>query len=172
MKSRYYYNSKKAPSPNMPRSIGVVGIIYDGDKVLFEERRSDDEKWSFICGKVEDNESVLQALLREIKEGTGQSEWLYYKPKTKEVELFYRENQKIESHPRLLKKADMLVKGRFVRKNALFLSVLDQWNEEIAQTVMKCFYAQGLFRDCSISYTLVQSGTKDLLPCLIYVRCV
>lgn len=69
------------------------------------------------------------------------SEWLYYKPKTKEVELFFRENQKIESHPRLLKKADMLVKDQFVRKNALFLSVLDQWNEEIAQTVVKCFYA-------------------------------
>jgi 8-oxo-dGTP pyrophosphatase MutT (NUDIX family) len=77
MKSRYYYNSNKAPSPNMPRSIGVVGIIYDGDDILFEERRSDEDKWSFIGGKVEDNESVQQALLREIKEETGQDVSVY-----------------------------------------------------------------------------------------------
>jgi AAA15 family ATPase/GTPase len=77
------------------------------------------------------------------------SEWLYYKPKTKEVELFYREKQKIESH-KLLKKADMLIKGQFVRHNALFLSVLDQWNEEIAKKVIRCF-----------SGTRVISGLND-----------
>ena len=38
------------------------------------------------------------------------SEWLFYKPKTKEVELFYRDLQKFETHPKNFTKGAIAVR--------------------------------------------------------------
>lgn len=65
------------------------------------------------------------------------SEWLYYKPKTKEVKLFYREENTIEVHERNLPKSNILKKENFVRENTLFLSVAAQFNEEITLQVIQ-----------------------------------
>lgn len=40
------------------------------------------------------------------------SEWLYYRPKTKEIELFYRKEDKYETHPRNFSKGIPLSKRR------------------------------------------------------------
>lgn len=67
------------------------------------------------------------------------SEWLYHKPKTKEVELFYRQGQKIERHPRQFQKAGTLIRENLVRPNALLLSVAAQFNDENAAKVLEWF---------------------------------
>jgi AAA15 family ATPase/GTPase len=67
------------------------------------------------------------------------AEWLYHKPKTKEIELFYRELQKFETHPKKFLKGAALVKQELIRNNALFLSVASQFNEDSASTVLSWF---------------------------------
>jgi len=62
------------------------------------------------------------------------SEWLYHRPKTKEVELFYRDYQKIELNERKFKVND-LVKNDRIRPNALLLSVAANWNDKLAVNV-------------------------------------
>ena len=67
------------------------------------------------------------------------AEWLYHKPKTKEIELFYRELQKFETHPKKFLKGAALVKQELIRNNALFLSVASQFNEDSASNVLSWF---------------------------------
>ncbi|MEA3451718.1 MAG: ATP-binding protein [Bacteroidota bacterium] len=65
-----------------------------------------------------------------------ESEWFFYKPKTKEIELFYRDNQTFEIHKTLFKKSKNLIDNDMVRDNVLFLSVAAQFNEILATNVM------------------------------------
>jgi uncharacterized protein len=67
------------------------------------------------------------------------SEWLYHRPNTKEVEIFFRDGQKFNVHARLFKKGNLLVKENMVRSNALMLSVAAQFNDKLAQRVMAWF---------------------------------
>lgn len=67
------------------------------------------------------------------------SEWLYYKPKSKEVELFYRDGDQIDSHESLFSKGKTVATQGLVRKNALLLSVAAQFNEEQANAVISWF---------------------------------
>ncbi len=67
------------------------------------------------------------------------SEWLYYKPKTKEVELFYREGNNFNTHVRSFTKGGTIVKEGLVRDNALLVSVAAQFNEKTAITVIEWF---------------------------------
>ncbi len=60
------------------------------------------------------------------------SEWLYHRPKTKEVELFYREFQDFETHARNFSKGNTVIKEGLVRDNALLISVAAQFNDAIA----------------------------------------
>jgi AAA15 family ATPase/GTPase len=67
------------------------------------------------------------------------AEWLYYKPKTKEVELFYREDNNFNTHERSFTRGKTVAKEGLVRDNALLISVAAQFNEEIATTVLDWF---------------------------------
>lgn len=67
------------------------------------------------------------------------SEWLYHRPKTKEVELFYREFQTFETHPRNFSKGNTVIKEGLVRDNALLISVAAQFNDAIAINVIDWF---------------------------------
>ena len=72
------------------------------------------------------------------------SEWLYHRPKTKEIELFYRDNQNFDSiHKTNFKKGEALVKEGMVRENALILSVAAQFNDTTAGRVLDWFYNIG-----------------------------
>ncbi len=66
------------------------------------------------------------------------SEWLYFKPKTKEIELFYREGNHFTIHERF-SKGKTIVKEELVRDNALLLSVAAQFNENTAIDVLDWF---------------------------------
>lgn len=63
------------------------------------------------------------------------SEWLYHRPATKEVELFYRDYQSFEVHPKL-KKIKFIVDNEMIRNNALLLSVAAQFNDKIAEKII------------------------------------
>ncbi|WP_421827433.1 AAA family ATPase [Larkinella sp.] len=68
------------------------------------------------------------------------SEWLYYRPNTKEVELYYREKQNFELHKRSFSGlVNQLVKGKNIRENALLLSVAAQFNDERANHIFAWF---------------------------------
>ena len=67
------------------------------------------------------------------------SEWLYYKPKTKEIELFYRDEDSFETHARNFTKGKTIIKEGLVRDNALLLSVSAQFNDTISIEVMDWF---------------------------------
>lgn len=67
------------------------------------------------------------------------SEWLYHRPKTKEVELFYREFQDFETHARNFSKGNTVIKEGLVRDNALLISVAAQFNDAIAINVIDWF---------------------------------
>jgi len=67
------------------------------------------------------------------------SEWLYYKPKTKEVELFYREENNFEVHKTAFAKGKIVAHKGLVQSKALFISVAAQFNEKIAIDVQKWF---------------------------------
>lgn len=86
------------------------------------------------------------------------SEWLFHKPKTKEVELFYRDYQDFETHQRIFKKGQTLIKEGLIRDNALMLSVAAQFNETISVNVIEWFKSlkaiSGLKEDGYQSYTL------------------
>jgi len=80
------------------------------------------------------------------------SEWLFYKPKTKEIELFYRDNNKFDTHARSFSKGKTVIKEGLVRDNALLLSVAAQFNDKISINVI------GWFKRLKILSGLNESG--------------
>jgi 8-oxo-dGTP pyrophosphatase MutT (NUDIX family) len=68
--SSYHYRDPAAPEPNKPRQVGVVAIIEHQGAVLFD-RRADAEYWGLIGGHLEDDESLVEGLLREVYEEAG-----------------------------------------------------------------------------------------------------
>ena len=68
------------------------------------------------------------------------AEWFYYRPKTKEVELFRREEQMFTLHKSLFSGFfQSLVAENNVRENSLFLSVASQFNHPIAIKAFEWF---------------------------------
>ena len=72
------------------------------------------------------------------------SEWLYHRPKTKEIELFYRDEDHIEVHDRKFPKGAMLKREKLIRENALLLSVAAQFNDELSGNVLDWFQSVGI----------------------------
>ncbi|MGL4632301.1 MAG: AAA family ATPase [Leadbetterella sp.] len=75
----------------------------------------------------------------EVEKNKVVAEWLYHKTKTKENELFYRDYQKITYQTKKFAKLDTLVKENLVRDNALLISVLAQFNDLLAESILDWF---------------------------------
>ena len=75
------------------------------------------------------------------------SEWLFHKPKTKEIQLFYREFQGFDTNTRKFHKGNTLARNGFVRDNALFVSVAAQFNEGSALNVVSWFKEINIFSE-------------------------
>jgi AAA15 family ATPase/GTPase len=92
------------------------------------------------------------------------AEWLYYRPKTKEIELFYRDGRNFEVHERSFSKGKAVVKEGLVRDNALLLTVAAQFNDQIATNVVEWFrrskVLSGLNESGYRAYTM--GRTKEL----------
>ena len=68
------------------------------------------------------------------------AEWLYHRPKTKEVELFYRDFQDFSLHKTRFRVTDLIANDR-IRPNALLLSVAASWNDKTAGKIFDWFRA-------------------------------
>lgn len=92
------------------------------------------------------------------------AEWLYHKVKTKESELFYRELQEIKPNYSKISKAKTLINEKLVRDNALFLSVLAQFNDKQAESILEWFNnlktISGLKEEGYLSDTMKMSKDK------------
>lgn len=99
----------------------------------------------------------------EVDSNKVHAEWLYHRPKTKEIEIFYREGQSFANHSRSFTKGNTLVKEDLVRPNALMLSVAAQFNDKRSGDVQEWFDSirglSGLNEDNYQGYTM--SKTKD-----------
>lgn len=93
------------------------------------------------------------------------SEWLFYKPKTKEVELFYRERQDFQTHSKHFKKGAIGAKEGLVRNNALLLSLAAQINEPLATNVIDWFKnvktISGLYEEGYRGFTIGKARSPE-----------
>lgn len=69
-KARFFYRDPAAPATNRPPSLGVIALI-ERDGALLLERRSDCGRWGVIGGALDPDESLVEALRREVYEETG-----------------------------------------------------------------------------------------------------
>ena len=101
----------------------------------------------------------------EVDKSQVVSEWLYYKPKTKEVELFYRDFQNFEIHSRKFQKGSTLIREELVRDNALLLSVAAQFNDTTSVKVIEWFKSlktiSGLKEEGYQGYTMWKTQDED-----------
>ena len=110
----------------------------------------------------------------EVDKNRVVSEWFFHKPKTKEVELFYRELQNFKIHPRSFQKGAIGVKEGLVRDNALLLSLAAQLNDSTAINVIDWFselnVISGLkeneFSENSITKVKTENGKNRILDFL------
>lgn len=65
-----YYRDPDAPEPNQPLRVGAIALI-ERNEMLLVEQRADDETWGLIGGALEPDETVGEALTREVREETG-----------------------------------------------------------------------------------------------------
>jgi hypothetical protein len=74
------------------------------------------------------------------------AEWLFHRPKTKEVPLFYREGQDFTDTHATFKRGivNELIRTQAIRKNTLLLSAAAQWNQPIASKVLNWFKRLGI----------------------------
>ena len=70
MTAEFFYGDPNAPRPNRPIGVGVLALI-ERDGALLLEKRSDCERWGFVGGAVEVEESLEDALRRETLEESG-----------------------------------------------------------------------------------------------------
>jgi 8-oxo-dGTP pyrophosphatase MutT (NUDIX family) len=70
--TRFYYRDPAAPEPNHARALSVIALI-ERDGSLLLERRADAPVWGLIAGRVDDTETLVDALRREVHEETGLS---------------------------------------------------------------------------------------------------
>jgi uncharacterized protein len=71
--------------------------------------------------------------------GKIHSEWLYYRPKTKEIEVFFREGQAVSFHPQKFKKGGIIIKEQLLRDDAFLLATAAQFNDSLALKVVDWF---------------------------------
>ncbi len=92
------------------------------------------------------------------------SEWLFYTPKTKEVELFSREDSEISYSAGFKEGKDI---DERTRKNALFLSVVSQFNGKLSLKLRERFMFLDILsglEDRDYSLTLLRLESKYELP--------
>jgi AAA15 family ATPase/GTPase len=112
-----------------------------GDEIEVEPFRlnSESEKLPSEFEVVFTHKGILYRYGFEVDRSNVISEWLYYKPKTKEIELFYRDGDKFETHERNFQKGKTVIKEGLVRDNALLLSVSAQFNDSTSISVIDWF---------------------------------
>lgn len=69
------------------------------------------------------------------------AEWLYKKGKSKEIEIFYRDDEDFSYHKTYIKSqlSDTIKSANMLRKDALLLTILPVWNNQLTITIVDWF---------------------------------
>ncbi len=68
--AKFYYRDKNAPKPNKPNLIGATVCIVFEDRLLLEHRK-DSDRWAIIGGSLNNDESIIECAVREVREETS-----------------------------------------------------------------------------------------------------
>ncbi len=109
-------------------------------------------------------DNILYRYGFEVTENEVIAEWLFYKPKTKEIQLFYRDENNFEIHDTLFKKGKLVQNQGLVRKDMLFLVISAKFNEKIAIDTINWFAITGvllgLYDDIYAEFALEEAKKK------------
>jgi AAA15 family ATPase/GTPase len=98
----------------------------------------------------------------QVDEEQVHNEWLFFVPTLREATLFIREKEKIKIGPHFKEGKGL---ERKTRPNALFLSVADQFNGEIAKKILKWFHdfqiISGIDEEGYAGYTISKLDDKE-----------
>jgi hypothetical protein len=101
----------------------------------------------------------------EVNRKRVKAEWLYYRPNKKEIEIFYRDGNEFTTHERLFSKGRTLIKGDFIRDNALMVSVAAQFNDQLSGNVLNWFtetnVISGIYQEEIKGFTMNQIENSD-----------
>lgn len=134
---------------------------------------TENEPTSFEIIFIHENEMFRYGFQIDKKE--VHSEWLYHKAITKEVEIFYRDYQTFDFHPKRFKVKDLIENDR-IRPNALLLSVAANWNDALAKKVIDWFknfnIISGLRDEGYSGYSMsrIQDNKKNKLKTLKFLK--
>lgn len=101
----------------------------------------------------------------EVTQSSVVAEWLYHRPKTREIELFYRTGQDFRIHEKGFSKGMTVFKEKLIRENALMVSVAAQFNDEVAGTIIDWFrnlkVISGLHEEGYMGLTIEKAMNPD-----------
>ncbi len=149
LKSAVIYGANASGKSKIVEGLGFMSyFVINSSKESQEGEKIGVEPFS-LCAETENQASEFEVvfihentLYRYGFEATRNkvvSEWLYYKPKTKEIELFYRDGNDFDTHSRIFTKGRAVIKEGLIRDNALLVSVAAQFNERTAIQVIEWF---------------------------------
>lgn len=92
------------------------------------------------------------------------SEWLFHRPNTKEVEIFYRQGEELAVHSGFTKGV-FLKKEKMIRPNTLLLSLAAQFNDELATKVLNWLKGfrllSGLDENAYMGFSMSQASKAE-----------
>lgn len=77
------------------RSAGTILFIEESSGILFLLLHYPSGHWDFVKGKIENGETLLQTVLREVKEETGISDVQFVKGFEERIEYNYRRSDRL-----------------------------------------------------------------------------
>lgn len=149
LKSAVIYGKNAAGKSKLIDALHFMGQFIKSSSKNTQAKESIDVTPFLLNTKTREEPSVFEIIFLhneiqyrygfEVDKKRVHSEWLYYKPKIKEIELFYREGQNFEKVHSSLKAAKYLVKDEMIRENALLLSTAAQFNDKICVEILNWF---------------------------------
>lgn len=88
----------------------------------------------------------------EINKSEILAEWLYRQGKAKEIEIFYRDDEGVSNYHRTYIKSqivDIIKSAKMLRKDALFLTILPVWNNQLAIKLIDWFFSANVLSSTS-----------------------
>lgn len=131
--------------------------FYFMDRMICELAKDNKYDWQskykpFELSEVEEESSSFEVIFIqngvqyrygfEINRTEVLAEWLYRQGKSKETEVFYRDDEcDVSYHKTYIKKqiVDTIRIAKMLRKDALFLTILPVWNNPLAKNIIKWF---------------------------------
>ncbi len=77
------------------RSAGTILFIEESSGILFLLLHYPSGHWDFVKGKIENGETLLQTVLREVKEETGVSDVQFVKGFEEKIEYNYKRSDRL-----------------------------------------------------------------------------